>query len=144
MARHKKIKPKFKIVVSDFHLGKGRYFEDGTQNILEDFIYDREFSEFIDYYRVGKFADAEVELILNGDILNLLQIDTWGPTRRRPSPRSSTPCRQPHRVNSSRSCSTQAPRHSIRRSAGSARRFSRRWIGLRRPMRIARSRPNGS
>ena len=78
MARHKKIKPKFKIVVSDFHLGKGRYFEDGTQNILEDFIYDREFSEFIDYYRVGKFADAEVELILNGDILNLLQIDTWG------------------------------------------------------------------
>jgi len=70
--------PKYKVVVSDFHLGKGRYFVDGTQNILEDFIYDREFAEFLNYYRSGSFADAEVELILNGDILNLLQIDTWG------------------------------------------------------------------
>jgi len=71
-------RPRFKVVVSDFHLGKGRYFEDGTQNILEDFIYDREFAEFLNYYRSGSFADSEVELILNGDILNLLQIDTWG------------------------------------------------------------------
>ena len=69
---------RFKLVVSDFHLGKGRYFRDGTQNILEDFIYDREFAEFLTYYRSGTYADAEVELILNGDILNLLQIDTWG------------------------------------------------------------------
>ena len=71
-------RPRFKLVVSDFHLGKGRYFEDGTQNIMEDFIYDREFAEFLNYYRSGGFAEAEVELILNGDILNLLQIDTWG------------------------------------------------------------------
>jgi UDP-2,3-diacylglucosamine pyrophosphatase LpxH len=71
-------RPRYKLVVSDFHLGKGRYFPDGTQNILEDFIYDREFSEFLTYHRSGQFADAEVELILNGDILNLLQIDTWG------------------------------------------------------------------
>lgn len=69
---------RYKLVVSDFHLGKGRYFRDGTQNILEDFVYDREFAEFLNYYRSGSFADAEVELILNGDILNLLQIDTWG------------------------------------------------------------------
>ncbi len=69
---------KYKLVVSDFHLGKGRYFRDGTQNILEDFIYDREFVEFLNYYRSGPFADADVELVLNGDILNLLQIDTMG------------------------------------------------------------------
>lgn len=69
---------RFKLVVSDFHLGKGRYFRDGTQNILEDFIYDREFSEFLAYHRTGEFAEAEVELILNGDILNLLQIDYYG------------------------------------------------------------------
>ena len=69
---------RYKLVVSDFHLGKGRYFRDGTQNILEDFIYDREFAEFLNYYRSGSYAEAEVELILNGDILNLLQIDTWG------------------------------------------------------------------
>ena len=69
---------KYKLVVSDFHLGKGRYFRDGTQNILEDFIYDREFAEFLAYHRSGSFADADVELVLNGDILNLLQMDTYG------------------------------------------------------------------
>lgn len=69
---------RYRLVVSDFHLGKGRYFRDGTQNILEDFIYDREFGEFLNYHRTGQFADAEVELVLNGDILNLLQVDTYG------------------------------------------------------------------
>ena len=72
------LRRRYKIVVSDFHLGKGRYFEDGTQNILEDFIYDREFAEFVRYHCSGSFKDAEVEIILNGDILNLLQIDTYG------------------------------------------------------------------
>ena len=71
-------RPKYKLVVSDFHLGKGRYFEDGTQNIMEDFIYDREFAEFLNCYWSGEFAEADVELILNGDILNLLQMDTYG------------------------------------------------------------------
>jgi UDP-2,3-diacylglucosamine pyrophosphatase LpxH len=71
-------RPKFKLVVSDFHVGKGRFFSDHTQNILEDFVYDREWAEFLTYYRSGDFAEAEVELILNGDILNILQIDTWG------------------------------------------------------------------
>jgi UDP-2,3-diacylglucosamine pyrophosphatase LpxH len=70
--------PRFRLVVSDFHLGKGRYLADGTQNILEDFIFDREFAEFLNFHRSGAFQDAEVELVLNGDILNLLQIDTWG------------------------------------------------------------------
>jgi len=69
---------KFKVICSDFHLGKGRYFRDGSQNILEDFIYDREFADFLQYYRSGIYADADVELIFNGDILNLLQIDYYG------------------------------------------------------------------
>lgn len=71
-------RPRFALVLSDFHLGKGRYFADGTQNILEDFIYDREFAEFLNYHRTGPFADADVDLVLNGDILNLLQMDTYG------------------------------------------------------------------
>ncbi len=71
-------RPTYKLVVSDFHLGKGRYFADGTRNILEDFVYDREFAEFLSYHRTGDFAEADVELILNGDILNLLQMDTYG------------------------------------------------------------------
>jgi UDP-2,3-diacylglucosamine pyrophosphatase LpxH len=72
------LKRKFKLIVSDFHLGKGRFFRDGTQNVLEDFIYDREFSEFLQFYRTGEFQDAEVELILNGDIMDLLKIDYYG------------------------------------------------------------------
>ncbi len=71
-------RPRYKLVVSDFHLGKGRHFRDGSQNLLEDFVYDREFADFLDYHRLGEFKDAEVELILNGDFLNLLQIDDWG------------------------------------------------------------------
>ena len=69
---------KYKIVVSDFHLGKGRYLRDGTQNILEDFIYDHEFAGLLHFYIQGEYKDSEVELILNGDILNLLQMDSWG------------------------------------------------------------------
>ena len=69
---------KLKLVVSDFHLGKGRYFRDGSANLLEDFVYDREFAEFLDHYRTGSFSYADVELVLNGDILNLLQMDHFG------------------------------------------------------------------
>ena len=70
--------PKYKLVVSDFHLGKGRYFKDGTPNVLEEFVYDHEFSDFLQFYRTGEYAEAEIEVILNGDILNLLQIDYLG------------------------------------------------------------------
>ncbi len=71
-------RPRYKLVLSDFHLGKGRYFRDGSPNLLEDFVYDREFAEYLDHYRSGEFQNADVELILNGDILNLLQMDTYG------------------------------------------------------------------
>jgi len=67
-----------KIVVNDFHIGKGVLLKDGTVNILEDFRHGRSFVEFLEFYRSGEFADAEVELIINGDFLNLLQIDYLG------------------------------------------------------------------
>jgi UDP-2,3-diacylglucosamine pyrophosphatase LpxH len=67
-----------KIVVNDFHIGKGVLLKDGTVNILEDFRYGRSFVEFLEYYRMGEFAGCEVELIINGDFLNLLQIDYLG------------------------------------------------------------------
>jgi UDP-2,3-diacylglucosamine pyrophosphatase LpxH len=69
---------KFKLVVSDFHIGKGRVLSDGSVNILEDFIADRQFAEFLDYYSSGVYYDAEIELILLGDILNLIQVDYRG------------------------------------------------------------------
>ena len=60
------------------HLGRGRVLPDGSVNILEDFVADRQFIEFLDFYGSGPFFDADVELILNGDILNLIQIDVDG------------------------------------------------------------------
>lgn len=69
---------KYKIVVSDLHLGEGRIQSDGAMNMLEDFVQDRQFAEFLEHYRSGKYLDAEVELILNGDILNGIQVDYRG------------------------------------------------------------------
>jgi UDP-2,3-diacylglucosamine pyrophosphatase LpxH len=69
---------KFKLVVSDLHIGKGIVLPDGTINVLEDFMADRVFSEFLEYYGSGQYFDAEIELILLGDIVNLIQIDYRG------------------------------------------------------------------
>ncbi len=66
------------LVFSDLHLGKGKFFNNGQINILEDFFEDRRFVEFLDYYSSGEYLDKEVHLILNGDILNLIQIDIDG------------------------------------------------------------------
>jgi len=67
-----------KLIVSDFHLGKGPYREDGSVNVFEDFRQDGKFAEFLEYHRSGEFADAEVELVVNGDFFNLLQVDLDG------------------------------------------------------------------
>ncbi|MDF1563501.1 MAG: metallophosphoesterase [Deltaproteobacteria bacterium] len=66
---------KVKLVVSDFHLGTGRYRADGTRNYLEDFFFDEKFVEFLEFHRTGEFHDAEVELVINGDFFNLLQLN---------------------------------------------------------------------
>ena len=70
--------PKLKLVVSDFHLGKGPYREDGSVNVFEDFRQDAKFAEFLDYHSEGEWKDAEVELIANGDFFNLLSVDLDG------------------------------------------------------------------
>lgn len=66
---------KIKLVVSDFHLGKGRYLEDGSVNPLEDFFYDDKFIEFLKYYTTGEYQGSELEVIINGDFFNLLVVD---------------------------------------------------------------------
>lgn len=66
---------RLKLVVSDFHLGCGRTAADGSLNNLEDFISDDAFIDMMEYYRTGEYADAEVELILNGDIFECLAVD---------------------------------------------------------------------
>src|SRR5262245_46969170 len=69
---------RLKLVVSDFHLGKGPYREDGSVNVLEDFRQDGKFAEFLDYHGEGEWKDAEVELVVNGDFFNLLGVDLDG------------------------------------------------------------------
>lgn len=69
---------KIKLVVSDFHLGKGHILPDGSLNTFEEFYFDDRFTEFLQYYSSGEFADADVELVINGDFFNLLQTDYKG------------------------------------------------------------------
>jgi len=66
---------RIKLVISDFHIGRGRWLEDGSLNPLEQFIYDEKFIQFLEYYSTGDFHKAEVELIINGDFLNTIQVD---------------------------------------------------------------------
>ena len=57
------------LVISDLHIGRGKFLEDGTENIKEDFDQDEKLIEFFNYYEQ---YDEEIHLILNGDIFNLL------------------------------------------------------------------------
>ncbi|MBK9293128.1 MAG: metallophosphoesterase [Oligoflexia bacterium] len=69
---------KIKLVISDLHVGKGHILPDGSVNVLEEFYFDDKLAEFLDYYSMGEWAQAEVELVINGDFLNLLQTDYKG------------------------------------------------------------------
>ena len=63
---------KFKIVVSDLHLSAGRVAEG---NPLEDFGSDREFADFLEEVTAeSEHEGAEVELIFNGDVFEMLQV----------------------------------------------------------------------
>ncbi len=66
------------LVLSDFHLGKGKFLENGHINILEDFDEDEKFAEFLDHYSTGTYYFSDVNVILNGDIFNLIQMDING------------------------------------------------------------------
>ncbi len=64
---------KIRLIVSDFHLGNGRFRSDGRVNPLEDFLYDEEFIEFLEYH--GQTDEPyDVELIINGDFFNMIQL----------------------------------------------------------------------
>lgn len=61
------------LVLSDIHLGAGVYV-DGMRNFLEDFHYDEEMVEFLKYYSTGEYERKNVELIINGDLFDLLAV----------------------------------------------------------------------
>ena len=66
------------LVLSDFHLGKGKFLDNGQINILEDFDEDEKFAEFLDHYSTGTYYFSDVNVVLNGDIFNLIQMDVDG------------------------------------------------------------------
>ena len=61
------------VVISDLHLGAGTSVNN-RRNFLEDFHYDKELIEFIDYHSSGHYLDRDVELIINGDLFDLLAV----------------------------------------------------------------------
>lgn len=61
------------IVISDLHLGAGVNVNN-RRNFLEDFHYDKELIEFVEYHSSGHYLDREVELIINGDFFDLLAV----------------------------------------------------------------------
>jgi UDP-2,3-diacylglucosamine pyrophosphatase LpxH len=65
---------KIKLVISDFHLSKGKWLDNGKRNPLEDFHQDERFQEFLEYYSTGIYTDADVELIVNGDFFDPLAV----------------------------------------------------------------------
>jgi UDP-2,3-diacylglucosamine pyrophosphatase LpxH len=61
------------IVISDIHLGAG-VLVNGRRNYLEDFHHDKELVDFLEYYSTGENLNREVELIINGDLFDLLAV----------------------------------------------------------------------
>lgn len=61
------------LVISDLHLSAGKMLK-GKRNLLEDFHYDNELIDFLNYYSRGEYADIEVELVINGDFLDFLAV----------------------------------------------------------------------
>jgi len=76
---------KFKIIVSDLHLGAG-FAQAG--NALEDFTQDAEFAQFLKEVREESDTEGmECELILAGDIMEFLQVpffDEFDPAKAYP------------------------------------------------------------
>jgi UDP-2,3-diacylglucosamine pyrophosphatase LpxH len=65
---------KIKLVISDFHLSRGKWLKNGRRNPLEDFHQDEQFRQFLEYYSSGIYSTADVELIINGDFFDPLAV----------------------------------------------------------------------
>lgn len=61
------------LIISDLHLGAGLIINK-RKNFLEDFYYDKELIEFIEYHGSMYYQEREVELIINGDFFDLLAV----------------------------------------------------------------------
>lgn len=64
-----------RLILSDLHLGTGA--PRGEPNILEDFRHDDELVDLLAYYD-RKVGTGELEVVLNGDIFDLLKVKIGG------------------------------------------------------------------
>lgn len=64
---------KLVLVISDLHLSAGKMIK-GKRNLLEDFHYDNELIDFLEYYSSQDYQDLNVELVINGDFLDFLAV----------------------------------------------------------------------
>lgn len=65
-----------RLVLSDLHLGTGS--RPGEGNVFEDFHHDDAFAELLAHYDAEAGSDGEIELIMNGDIFDLLKVKIGG------------------------------------------------------------------
>lgn len=65
-----------KIVFSDVHLGPGEH--PGLANPYEDFRQDDRLAEMIRHYAEGPHAAIPVEIVINGDFMDLLKVPIGG------------------------------------------------------------------
>jgi UDP-2,3-diacylglucosamine pyrophosphatase LpxH len=66
------------VVISDCHLSAGKVFE-GKLNPHEDFVFDDEMAEFIEFHSSGDYGSGvEVELVLAGDYFDFLNVPING------------------------------------------------------------------
>lgn len=76
-------KSRFTIIISDCHLGGGRYLN-GVQNPYEDFFFDDEMCDFFRFFSTDRYgfhpdgSPVEVELFINGDYLDFLAVPING------------------------------------------------------------------
>ena len=77
---------RYLIVISDCHLSAGKNFE-GRHNVHEDFAFDDEMVDFIDYFSSGEYGESsigstrlavQVELVINGDYFDYLNVPVDG------------------------------------------------------------------
>ncbi|MEI8346716.1 MAG: metallophosphoesterase, partial [Pseudomonadota bacterium] len=61
------------LVISDLHLGAG-VIVSNRFNFLEDFHYDKELVELLQFYSTGDYAYRDVELVVNGDFFDFLAV----------------------------------------------------------------------
>jgi UDP-2,3-diacylglucosamine pyrophosphatase LpxH len=67
---------KYKVVISDLHLGSGQ--PPGSLNPFESFYQDEKLVELLRYYSTDFYEDEDIELIIAGDLYDLLAVRVDG------------------------------------------------------------------